>query len=106
MDQLLRDSCQMKVLQRFQIWMVLIRGDIPQPLSREVDFFTPLLSIKVLWYFSIEVSWDNSPVAEHHLKHAPFTLVRSESIPNFWGPVVCMYPDTMSSVQSKQWSLR
>lgn len=106
MDQLLRDSCQMKGLQLLQIWMVLILEDFPQPPTREVGFFTPLLSIKVLLYFSIEASWDNSPVAEHHLRHAPFTLVRSESIPNFWGPVVCMYPDTMSSIQSKQWSLR
>ncbi|PLB51647.1 hypothetical protein P170DRAFT_433533 [Aspergillus steynii IBT 23096] len=81
----------MKGLQHLQIWMVLYRGEVKElPPAQEVDFFTPLLSIKRPRYFSVEVPWKASPISEDLLQDAPFTLVRTGAIPNLYGVLGCI----------------
>lgn len=65
--------------------------------TQEANFFIPLLSIKGLRYFSVEVPWDATPVAED-LHNAPFTLTRTDSIPVPGDlirqePVICELPN-------------
>lgn len=71
-----------KGLQHLQIWMVHENYGTPQFTStQEADFFIPLLAIKGLRYFSIEVPWDPTPAAEDLLQNAaPFHLMRTDSI--------------------------
>ena len=89
----------MKQLQHLQIWMEVFNyGSTHLTPTQEANFFIPLLSVKGLRYFSVEVPWDATPVAEGLLQNAPFTLTRTDSIPVpdyeiRQEPVICELPN-------------
>lgn len=82
----------MKGLQHLQIWMVApdLKKRLVTP-ALESTFFTPLMDIRGLEYFSVAVSWHATPVAEGFLQGAPFTLMRTDEDfhPDREGPVIC-----------------
>ncbi|KAK1144918.1 hypothetical protein N8T08_004633 [Aspergillus melleus] len=73
----------MNGLQSLHLGIEFQEGRIgPLSSSHEAKFFGPLLSIKGLKEFSVDVPWDASPLAEGLLQDAPFTLVRKGNIPS------------------------
>lgn len=89
----------MKQLQHLQIWMEVFNyGSTHLTPTQEANFFIPLLSVKGLRYFSVDVPWVATPVAEDLLQNAPFTFTRpgSTPVPDYeipQEPVICELPN-------------